>query len=58
MQEVINRAGWVSGNNIVFIYQINTNSTSRTVSWDDATLPEHTLDVTYTAGRKRMISVN
>lgn len=59
MQEVINRAGWASGNDIVFIYRINTNSTSRTVSWDDTSLPEHTLDVTYTVagGRRRQKAI-
>jgi len=48
LQEVVNRAGWVEGNNAVFIYVHASNADQLTwMSWDHATALAPTLEVVW-----------
>lgn len=54
LQEVVNRAGWASGNAVSVIFSINSNNTAECYGWDDAGATEPKLYITYTVGGRRV----
>lgn len=49
VQEVIDRAGWASGNAMAIIYKGNSGSAIRTRAWDAGTGSPAEISITYTA---------
>ena len=50
IQEIVDRAGWASGNDIVIIFDCLTNANARFASWDHATQAAPSISIDYTAG--------
>ena len=50
IQEIVDRAGWASGNDIVIIFDCLTNANTRFASWDHASQAAPSISIDYTAG--------